>query len=278
MAIYAIGDVQGCFSELAELVAKLEFNPQRDQLWFTGDLVNRGPQSLQVLRYVKELGTSARVVLGNHDIHLLAIANDAKKEQASDTLSPVLGAPDATELLSWLRQQPLMVREQSLNHLVMVHAGIYPWWSIQTAIERAREVETVLRGEQYPEFLTLLYGNKPKCWSDTLGRWDRLRFITNCFTRMRYCDKTGNLLLKQKGAPGLQPAGVRPWFDFLETNNNPTVTTLAFGHWSTLGRYQKGNIVGLDTGCVWGGSLTAARIEPGPLKFISVRSKQEKMF
>lgn len=277
MAIYAIGDVQGCFGELVELVAKLDFSPQRDQLWFTGDIVNRGPQSLDVLRYVKELGTAARVVLGNHDLHLLALANDAGKEKPTDTLSPILQASDANTLLKWLRQQPLMVQDSSSTYF-MVHAGIYPWWSIETALERAREVETILRGKHHHKFFSLLYGNNPQCWHDALGKWDRLRFITNCFTRMRYCDNNGNLLLKQKSAPGDQPRGVKPWFEFTILKNDESVANVIFGHWSTLGRYHKGNILGLDSGCVWGGALTAAKIGQGPIKFISVPSKQEAKF
>lgn len=277
MAIYAVGDVQGCFSELLELVENLEFSPQRDQLWFTGDLVNRGPQSLDVLRYVRTLGTSAKVVLGNHDLHLLALADGVCKEKPSDTLSAILSAPDSRILLDWLRHQPLMVNNSSLN-LCMVHAGVYPWWNLQTAFERASEVEKVLQGKHHHNFLSVLYGNKPTRWEEHLGKWDRLRFITNSFTRMRYCDNRRNLLLKQKCAPGNQLPNTKPWFEFKSVKFNEPLSTIVFGHWSTLGLYHKDNVLGLDTGCVWGGALTAAQIDPGPIKFFNVQSKQETKF
>jgi len=277
MAIFAIGDVQGCFSELVELVEILDFSPQRDQLWFTGDLVNRGPQSLEVLRFVVKLGTSAKVVLGNHDLHLLALADGACKEKPSDTLSSILRASDSKILLDWLRHQPLMVGDSSLK-LCMVHAGVYPWWDLQTAFERASEVERVLQSTRHHKFFSILYGNKPIRWEEHLQKWDRLRFITNSFTRMRYCDNSRNLLLNQKNTPGNQPPNTRPWFEFEPVNFDDTLTTIVFGHWSALGLYHKDNVLGLDTGCIWGGALTAAQIDPGPIRFFSVPSKQKVRF
>ncbi|MBL1259147.1 MAG: symmetrical bis(5'-nucleosyl)-tetraphosphatase [Thiotrichaceae bacterium] len=261
MATYAIGDVQGCFDELIELLNKIKFDQARDYLWFAGDLVNRGPKSLEVLRFVKGLGDRAITVLGNHDLHLLAVVQGRREPIAKDRMEAILSAPDRDELCAWLRQQPLMHRDEQLGY-VMLHAGLLPQWSLDDAISHAAEVERVLRSDGYTEFINHMYGNKPRQWSDRLSRWERLRFITNCFTRLRFCDEQGRLELKEKGAPGSQPAGYQPWFD-LRANQRDQQQIL-FGHWSTLGMRQPGNVHGLDTGCVWGGTLSALRIDVEP--------------
>ncbi|MCF6324451.1 MAG: symmetrical bis(5'-nucleosyl)-tetraphosphatase [Gammaproteobacteria bacterium] len=261
MATYAIGDVQGCFDELLELLNKIKFDQAQDYLWFAGDLVNRGEKSLEVLRFVKSLGSRAITVLGNHDLHLLAVVQGRRKPLAKDRMEAILNAPDRDELCDWLRQQPLMHRDKQLGY-VMLHAGLLPQWSLDDAMARAAEVEQVLRGDDYAEFINHMYGNEPAQWSDRLSGWERLRFITNCFTRLRFCDEQGRLELKEKGAPGNQPAGYQPWFELRATQCDQQ--QILFGHWSTLGMRQPDNVYGLDTGCVWGGTLSALRIDVEP--------------
>ncbi|HEX23187.1 MAG TPA: symmetrical bis(5'-nucleosyl)-tetraphosphatase, partial [Chromatiales bacterium] len=232
MAIYAIGDIQGCFDELQALLAMCRFDPAVDRLWFTGDLVNRGPDSLKVLRFVRGLGEGAITVLGNHDLHLLAVAEGLGKLHKPDTLQAILDAPDRDELLHWLRQQPLLYHDADLN-AALVHAGLPPQWDLREARAYSVEVETVLRGDDYREFFTHMYGDKPRRWAMGLTGWDRLRFIVNCFTRLRFCRADGELCLKAKGEPGTQPAGCVPWFQ--APGRRSTQTQIIFGHWSTLG-------------------------------------------
>ncbi len=263
MSTYAIGDVQGCYEELLLLLEEIDFDPQKDQLWFTGDLVNRGPQSLEVLRYVKKLGDTAITVLGNHDLHLLAVAFNNSQLRQKDTLNEVLAAPDCNELLDWLRNRPLFHKDSN-NDFVLIHAGLPPQWDIGQAKERAAEVEAVLRSDNPGPFFDSMYGNEPHSWSDTLTGNDRLRFITNTYTRLRYCDADGNFCLEAKGPPGTQPAPFQAWFtiDSRKSRNEKII----FGHWASIYRgnitdFQKDNVYPLDTGCVWGGALTAIRLE-----------------
>lgn len=267
MAIYAIGDVQGCYTQLQQLLEKIEFKPDRDKLWFAGDIVNRGPESLQTLRFIKSLGDNAITVLGNHDLHLLAIANGRGKQGKKDTIQAIIDAPDSDQLLEWLLHRPLM-HYQKKNHVCMVHAGIHPQWSLETALSCAREVETVLQGSKSHEFFQHMYGDKPAKWSDELKGWDRLRFITNCFTRMRYIDEKHKLRLKEKGAPGNQSSGVIPWF---EIESKTADLNIIFGHWSTLKDPVLQHLYPLDTGCLWGGKLTALKVNSKMKKHISIK-------
>jgi len=257
MAVYAIGDIQGCYDELMRLLELINIDPANDQVWFTGDLVNRGPASLQVLRAVHELGDSAITVLGNHDLHLLAVAEGSRPLHKNDTLDDILSAPDRDELLTWLRQQPLMHHAPALNTL-LVHAGLPPQWDLAMAQTCAKEVETVLRGDNYTAFFQHMYGNQPDVWCDDLANWNRLRFITNSFTRLRYCNATGHFDFEAKGKPGTQPVGYLPWFEVPGRRSEDL--RIVFGHWSTLGLRRERNIVSLDTGCLWGKQLTAVRL------------------
>jgi bis(5'-nucleosyl)-tetraphosphatase (symmetrical) len=258
MAVFAVGDLQGCFDELKQLLDRIHFDAAEDSLWFTGDLVNRGPQSLEALRYVKALGSHAVCVLGNHDLHLLAVAAGVARSKSGDTLDEVLTAPDRDELLHWLRQLPLMHHDRALGY-TLIHAGLPPQWDLTLAQAAANELETVLRSAEYPEFFRHMYGNEPRRWSPELEGLERLRFIVNCFTRMRYCSPEGDLDLKAKGAPGSQPAGFLPWFEIPWRLSREL--HILFGHWSTVGEIQGQNVHALDTGCVWGGRLTALRLD-----------------
>ncbi|HEY9198436.1 MAG TPA: symmetrical bis(5'-nucleosyl)-tetraphosphatase [Gammaproteobacteria bacterium] len=261
MAVYAIGDIQGCHRELQQLLALLKFDPARDCLWFAGDLVNRGPHSLEVLRFVRGLGDAALTVLGNHDLHLLAAVDHPARIKARDTLHAILDAPDREDLLDWLRRQPLLHHDAELGY-TLVHAGLPPQWDLAQAQACAREVETVLRGGDHAEFFTHMYGDAPDAWSADLRGWDRLRFITNCLTRLRYCSSEGRLALACKGAPGSQPAGLVPWFEAPRRRSRDL--NILFGHWSTLGARNDPGIYPLDSGCLWGGQLTALRLDGEP--------------
>ncbi len=265
MAIYAIGDVQGCFRSLQALLRRIRFDSENDQLWFVGDLVNRGPDSLQVLRFVRALGDAAKVVLGNHDLNLLAVAAGARPRRSRDTLNPVLEADDCDELLTWLRSRPLFLEDPVLN-VSMVHAGLLPQWSFAQAAELASEVEDALGSADSVAFLHRMYGDTPRRWRDSLIGWNRLRFIINVFTRMRYCDHDGRIDLAYTGPPGTQPATLEPWYAWPRNGGE----LLIFGHWSTLGAAQIGNVICLDSGCVWGNSLTAARLDKRPVELTAV--------
>jgi len=257
MARYAIGDVQGCCDELKALLKRCNYSVDRDQLWFVGDLVNRGPQSLETLRFVRSLGANATVVLGNHDLHLLALVVGSKrKPKEGDTLDEVLGAPDRDELVAWLRHRPLMHVEDGK---VLVHAALMPEWTIAKARSLAGEVEAALRGPDYRSFLARMYGDEPDRWSDELRGIDRLRVITNAMTRLRVVDEDGAMVLRYKGEPGEASQEWTPWFDVpgRRSRGHPIVC----GHWSALGLCVRDDLLALDSGCVWGRSLTAIRLE-----------------
>jgi bis(5'-nucleosyl)-tetraphosphatase (symmetrical) len=255
MSIYAIGDVQGCHQQILALVQKVHSAEPDARLIFVGDLVNRGPGSLESLRFIRGLGKQAQVLLGNHDLHLLAVANGIRKEHRSDTLRPILDAPDRDDLLDWVRQQPLALFEA--GHL-LVHAGVLPQWTAQQALELAGEVSGVLRGENWLDFLHHMYGNTPEAWRDDLQGNDRWRCIVNALTRMRFCSVDGKMEFSSTESAGGAPYGYLPWFDVPERKSADT--TIVFGHWSTLGLTLRDNLIGLDTGCVWGGKLTAVRL------------------
>ncbi|MFM8481287.1 MAG: symmetrical bis(5'-nucleosyl)-tetraphosphatase [Gammaproteobacteria bacterium] len=271
MARIAIGDLQGCLTELQQLLKDIRFSADRDQLWFVGDLVNRGPDSLGVLRFVRALGANARVVLGNHDLHLLAVAfGSRQKLREDDTLDDVLSAADRHALLEWLLRQPLAVREGSD---LMLHAGVVPQWSADEVLQYAREVEHALQANPQALF-DVMYGNKPDCWRDELDGSDRLRFIINVLTRLRFCRADGRIDLKMKGAPGSQDAGWMPWFE-VPTRRTRGVR-LVTGHWSTLGLVDRAELLALDTGCVWGGALSAASLD-GPERWSQPCATKGKM-
>jgi len=264
MAVYAIGDIQGCFDELQALLEIIQFNPQQDHLWFAGDLVNRGPKSLETLRFIKGLGKRAVSVLGNHDLHLIAAAYGHPLKSDDHTLDAILNAPDRDELIDWLRQQPLLHHDAVLGY-TMIHAGLPPQWDLKLARQCAQEVETMLRSNNIADFIEHMYGNKPRRWSDDLSGWKRLRFTVNCLTRLRFCDDEGRLEFKYKGPPGSQPAEFRPWFEIPKRNSCDL--NIVFGHWSTLGKRDDPGVFPLDTACLWGGELTALRLDTTPQWF-----------
>jgi len=270
MSIYAIGDVQGCYTQLRALIDKTGFKSDKDKLWFAGDIINRGPESLKTIRFIKSLEENAVTVLGNHDLHLLALANGRRKQSAKDTIQEILNAADSEELLNWLIHRPLMHYNEKYN-VCLVHAGIHPHWSTAQALVYAAEVEAVLQSTKSHEFFQHMYGDKPSKWSPSLGGWDRLRFITNVFTRMRFIQDNLKLCLKEKGAPGKQSAGVHPWYEFSGAHQD---LNIIFGHWSTLQDPELQGIYPLDTGCVWGGSLTALKVNKKMKKRISVKCKK----
>jgi bis(5'-nucleosyl)-tetraphosphatase (symmetrical) len=260
MATYAIGDIQGCCDEFEALLAQLRFDPTRDRLWLTGDLVNRGPRSLDVLRLVKGLGAAAITVLGNHDLHLLAAAlTPGEKLKSQDTLGPILSAPDRDGLLKWLRSLPLLHHDARLGY-TMLHAGLPPQWDLATAQSCAHELEQALRDdERCIELFTHMYGDKPHRWSDDLRGLDRLRFITNCLTRLRFCRTDGTLELKYKGTIDSAPKGVVPWFRAPQRRSRDL--HIVCGHWSALGYHDGDGVLSIDTGCVWGERLCAIRLD-----------------
>ncbi|WP_462319876.1 symmetrical bis(5'-nucleosyl)-tetraphosphatase [Halochromatium sp.] len=257
MATYAIGDIQGCYDELRRLLDKAGFDPTKDKLWCVGDLVNRGPDSLAVLRWIKALGEQAIVVLGNHDLHLLAVALAGAPVSKKDTLDAILEAADRDELLHWLRHRPLLHHSEKKG-FTLVHAGLPPQWDLAQAQRCAREVESMLQGPDHVELLRQMYGNEPVRWSDELTGMDRLRFITNCFTRLRWCGADGQLLLKEKGGLEQPAAGALPWFRV--PGRQTSEDRILFGHWSTIGFLAENNCWALDSGCVWGGRMSALRV------------------
>ncbi len=267
MARFAIGDLQGCASELLALLAHIKFSADRDQLWFVGDLVNRGPQSLECLRLIRALGDNAVVVLGNHDLHLLAMAYGASlRVKPGDTLREVLRAPDRVVLLQWLLERPLAYQDLTHGEL-MIHAGLVPQWTVPQTLALAHDVQRALRTA--PEaFFEKMYGDKPDRWSDELLGADRLRFIVNCLTRLRVCTADGRVALKAKGPPSRSGTPtLLPWFEVPGRASRDT--RIIFGHWSQLGYVNAHGVVGLDTGCVWGGALTAVNLDQ-PIKPLSV--------
>ncbi|MEW8505656.1 MAG: symmetrical bis(5'-nucleosyl)-tetraphosphatase [Candidatus Thiodiazotropha sp.] len=257
MSIYAIGDIQGCYDELQRLLEEIRFDPAKDKLWFAGDLVNRGPNSLQVLRFVKSLGSRANTVLGNHDLHLLALSQGNRSHNQFGSLKEIIEAPDSQELIEWLRHRPMMIHHKKRGYS-LVHAGLPPQWDLDTAIACAGELEETLRGPNFTKFTKVIYGDLPDLWSEKLEGMDRLRFITNCFTRLRYCTPDGRISLQDKGPPGTQTNGSIPWF---RTPGRLTKgDRILFGHWSTLGYHMSDKVCCIDTGCQWGGKLTALRL------------------
>ena len=257
MATYAIGDIQGCYDALRRLLDCCAFDPVRDRLWFVGDLVNRGPRSLETLRFIKSLGTAAQTVLGNHDLYLLMVAEGgAKFRGKDDTLQAVLDAPDCGELLDWLRHQPLCHTE---GEYCMVHAGLLPQWTAERARALSREVEAALQGADFREFILNLWGSEPAGWSDDLAGWPRLRVIVNAMTRMRFCTADGVMEFKTKGETAKAPSGYLPWFEV--PGRRSAEATLVVGHWSALGLKLMPGLLALDSGCLWGGELSALRLE-----------------
>ncbi|MGH8168601.1 MAG: symmetrical bis(5'-nucleosyl)-tetraphosphatase [Woeseiaceae bacterium] len=262
MAVYAIGDIQGCYEPFRRLLDKLRFEPEKDRLWLTGDLVNRGPKSLKTLRFVQSLGDTAITVLGNHDLHLIAVANGiGRSREQNGPLAKLLRADDCDELVDWLRRRPLAHFSPDLNAL-MVHAGLHPRWTVKKTLARAAEVEAVLRSDAYLNFLPKLYGNSPSRWSGKLTGNKRLRFIVNCLTRMRMIDKDGRMDYSHKGPPGSARKGLIPWFEAPDARWRGT--RVIFGHWSALGLIVKRDLIGIDSGCVWDGELTAVRLNDSP--------------
>lgn len=261
MATYVIGDVQGCYAPLMALLEQIEFDRQRDILWCAGDLVNRGPESLAVLRFFKGLGDRGQAVLGNHDLHLLALAagND-KHRKPQDTLDAVLAAPDRMDLVEWLRHRPYLLQDHGVT---LIHAGLPPQWDLATAQACAAEAEAVLRGQKSDQYLRKhIFGKTPDTWRADLEGWERIRFITGCFTRLRYCTPEGGVAWKLKLDPDTYAEqSVHPWYEHPQRQTRDQ--RILFGHWSTLGLRQEHNIVALDTGCLWGGALTALRLEDG---------------
>ncbi|HIF9077629.1 TPA: symmetrical bis(5'-nucleosyl)-tetraphosphatase [Photobacterium damselae] len=259
MATYIVGDIQGCFDDLEKLLQQVQFDANTDELWLAGDLVARGPKSLQTLRFVKVLGNAATIVLGNHDLHLLAVANGIAKAKSKDKIHDIFTAPDGEELLNWLRMQPILA-EHPQHNFVMVHAGITPQWSLEQARTQARHVESVLQSDRYLWLLTNMYGDGPNLWQDNLTELEQLRFTINNFTRMRFCYPDGRLDMACKEGPDSQSVTeLKPWFDIPRLT--PIEKTILFGHWAALMGHQDEHCIGLDTGCVWGNSLTMMRWE-----------------
>lgn len=259
MATYAIGDIQGCFKELSRLLDYLGFSARRDHLWLVGDLVNRGPDSLAVLRFVKGLGDRAITVLGNHDLHLVMQAAGQGKPSREDTLAPVLAAPDRSELLAWLRGRPLF---HSDGDYAMVHAGLLPQWDIVQALDLSAEAHVALTVPTFGDFLAHMWGSEPAAWCDDLAGWDRLRVVVNAMTRMRFCTPEGRMEFRApgaKGPPDRGPEGCLPWYDV--PGRRSANHQLICGHWSALGFRRERNLLALDSGCLWGGCLTAVRLE-----------------
>jgi bis(5'-nucleosyl)-tetraphosphatase (symmetrical) len=261
MATYAIGDIHGCFDELQLLLEKIAFNATKDILWFTGDLVNGGNKSIETIQFIKSLGTNAICVLGNHDLTLLGVAMgkiDSNKFK-NKGLEKILNSPNINELLTWLRQLPLLHYDANIN-TVLVHAGLAPQWELSKAIALAKEVETIIKSPQAPEFFSNMFGNEPAIWDDSLIGWQRLRCITNYLTRLRFCSKDGLMDLLEKGPSNKAPANMMPWYEV--PNRQSRNIKIIFGHWAALiGKTSNSNVIALDTGCVWGNYLSALRLE-----------------
>jgi bis(5'-nucleosyl)-tetraphosphatase (symmetrical) len=265
MTTYAIGDIQGCFHAFTALLERLQFDAKRDRLWLVGDLINRGSGSLEVLRWCYQHQESLKIVLGNHDLHALAVVHNLKSAHKHDTLQASIDAPDSDVLFTWLRHQPLMYIENDIagNHYVMVHAGLLPQWTIEKASQLASEVECALQADSYSDFLTNMYGNEPSRWHDDLAGISRQKTITNAMTRMRICTAQGEMEFEFKGELQDIPNGYTPWFDV--PSRQSQASQIICGHWSALGLRQRDNIHALDTGCLWGGQLTAMCLETGAI-------------
>lgn len=266
---YFVGDIQGCCDALERLLRQLDFSASRDHLYVLGDMVNRGPQSLQTLQRLRALEASATCLLGNHDLHLLAVAEGLRVAHRSDTLHPILAAPDRDAWIAWVAQRPLAVQA---GPWLLVHAGVPPQWDAAQTLVLSAEVEAALRSPERHEFLRTMYGNDPSRWDDELQGAQRSRFVINALTRMRFCTADGTLDLKLKDSAASAPPGFMPWFDV--PGRRSADTPIAFGHWSTLGLLNRDKLLGLDTGCVWGGQLTAARIDGLHREIVQVPCKQ----
>ncbi len=269
---YLIGDLQGCCDAFERLLATLDFSPSRDRLYLLGDLVNRGPASLATLRRLQELGEAATCLLGNHDLHLLAMAAGVRKPHKGDTAQEILSAPDREALLDWLRQQRLACSAQGW---LMVHAGVLPAWTAAQTLQLAAEVEALLRGPELTEFLPQMYGNEPDQWDESLRGVPRLRCIINALTRLRFCDAQGRMDFKTKDSADAAPPGYMPWFEV--PGRRSAGTPIAFGHWSTLGQLLRPDLAALDSGCVWGGQLSALRVDGGRRELIQVDCAQAQV-
>lgn len=270
VATYAIGDLQGCFEAFKELLVAIAFNPARDRLWLTGDLVNRGENSIGTLRWCMEHDDQVVAILGNHDLHLLAVAEGFVPPHRNDTLDEILDAPDRAEVLNWLRHRPMLHRE---GDWLMVHAGLLPEWTPDLAEALARELESTLRGPGYLAFLAGMYGNEPRRWDPDLAGQDRLRLVANAMTRLRYLHPNGDMEFQHKSAPADAPADLMPWYDM--PNRLSTGVKVVFGHWSTLGLLVRPDVAGLDTGCLWGGQLSAIRLEDGRLFQVGCHARRQ---
>ena len=276
MSTYAIGDIQGCYSELQNLLNEINFDERRDELWFAGDLVNKGPKSLQTLRFIKALGVNAKITLGNHDLHLLAVAKNIQPLLKKDTIQEILAADDVEELIDWLKSRPLLITDDNLN-FTMVHAGLPPQWSLENAKEFAKECELILQSEKINKLLAEMYGDTPNIWVNSLQDYAKQRFIINCFTRIRFCNSDGMLDFDTKVAPGKQNTSLIPWYSL--PNRKTKDNKIIFGHWSTVHignekNFKQYNVYPIDTGCLWGGRLTAMRLEDE--KVFSVPSEEPK--
>ncbi|PCI64046.1 MAG: diadenosine tetraphosphatase [Gammaproteobacteria bacterium] len=262
MATYAIGDIQGCYQSFIKLLNLINFDPNSDQLWLAGDMINRGPESLKVMTYIIENQSAIRCVLGNHDLHFLAVAHGCKSINLKDTFTDILESDSRNEIVKYLSQLPLVITDKD-NQWIMAHAGIYPSWSAEKALSLSKEVMEILQSSDANQFYQNMYGNIPSIWEDTLTGFDRLRTITNIFTRMRYLDKNLSLELTEKNALEFKPSHLNPWFEFDNQDfiNKPFQTNVIFGHWASLnGQCSKPNHFAVDTGCVWSGKLTALRL------------------
>ena len=272
MSTYAVGDIQGCYKALKKLLKKIGFSPNTDKLWCVGDLVNRGPRSLDTLHYLQDMDDATAIVLGNHDLHFIAINEDCAPARNKDTLGELLEAPDCQALSDWLRTKPLahhasLQTDQGNEDFLMIHAGVAPRWSLQRTLDLAAEVEHALQGSDYKDFLRNMYGDEPIRWFDKIKGQERLRTITNYLTRLRFCDDIGSLRLDVKEGLCAAPAGFKPWFDY---ENITPEATIIFGHWAALEGYTgKPHVYALDTGYVWGRSLTAMRLEDKKLFAVS---------
>ena len=256
MATYAIGDIQGCYHSFQQLLERIDFNFSRDRLWLVGDIINRGSGSLQTLRWMYQHQAVVTMVLGNHDLHALAVAEGFVSPHRHDTLQPILTAPDRVELLHWLRHQPMI---HAADGYLMVHAGLLPQWDVEQALALGAEVESALRDEGYRDFLANMYGNQPAYWDEDLRGMDRLRLITNAMTRLRACTIDGHMDFRFKGELGDMPAGLMPWFELPDRRSRDT--DILFGHWSAMGLQRRPHLFALDSGCLWGGQLTAMRLQ-----------------
>jgi bis(5'-nucleosyl)-tetraphosphatase (symmetrical) len=270
MATFAIGDLQGCYRHFDQLLDLIGFDRAHDRLWLAGDIVNRGPDSLQILRFVKGLTNAVTMVLGNHDLHLLMVAEGCASLSRNDTIQDILSAPDREELLHWLRQQKLLHVD---GNYALVHAGLLPSWSIAQASELAGAVEAVIRGKEFHEFCSHMYGDQPDHWNDGLSGYARLRVIINAMTRMRVCTPDGKMDFKFKGTVKDIPDGYLPWFETPHRANREA--TIIFGHWSALGLQLRNNLIALDTGCLWGGTLTAIRLDDRRVFQVSCGEREE---